>query len=470
MKFIPLVFSFLIAGSCAFSQSKVPKTGRPNIMVIMGDDLTFSDLKAYGGTVAKTPNLDRLAAEGMCLDNMFTSTAMCAPTRQQIMTGLYPVRNGAYPNHSQVYPTTKSVAHYMQEMGYNAGLIGKKHFGPEQSFPYDFLGGRDGDNGKGQDIDLTKAEAYIKKSGNKPYFLMVTSNQTHTPWNRGDASAYPPASIKVPAGFEDTPLTRQSLSKYYAEITYLDSLVGVCLDIVERSGQKDNTIVIFTSEQGNSFPFAKWTCYDKGLQTAFIARWPKHIKAGSRNAAMTQYVDVVPTLIDMAGADPTKINTGTKDAAGYAGFDGKSFKNVLFGQVSHFRDFVFGVHTTRGIINGSEAYAIRSARNNKYLYIHNLNYMNAFSNTLINTPLYKSWMAKNPTGRALFYQQRPEEELYDIQKDPSQLNNLAAKPTFAREKNTLKAALSVFMKQQGDRGIPTEMDALSRQPKHAEKD
>lgn len=470
MKFIPLVCCLMAAGLCSYAQVKTKQNSHPNIMVIMGDDLTFSDLRAYGGTVAKTPNLDRLAAEGICMDNMFTSTAMCAPTRQQIMTGLYPVRNGAYPNHSQVYPTTKSVAHYLQNLGYNTGLIGKKHFGPEKSFPYDFLGGRDGDNGKGQDIDLKKAEDYIKKSAGKPYFLMVTSNQTHTPWNRGDASVYPASKIKIPAGFEDTPLTRQSLSKYYAEITYLDSLVGVCLDIVERSGQKDNTIVIFTSEQGNSFPFGKWTCYDKGLQTAFIVRWPNRIKAGSRSPAMTQYVDVVPTLIDMAGGDPLKINTGTKDAEGYTGFDGKSFQKVLLGQSDHFRDYVFGVHTTRGIINGSEAYAIRSARNNKYLYIHNLNYKNTFSNALINTAMFKSWSAKNPNGRALFYQQRPEEELYDVQKDPAQLNNLAAQGSLAKEKEALKTALANFMKQQGDQGIPTEMNALSRQPKHSEKD
>src|SRR5690606_32014524 len=103
------------------------------------------------------------------------------------------------------------------------------------SFPFDYLGGRDGDNGKGPDIDLKKAEDYINKSKDKPFFLMVASNQPHTPWNRGDASRYPPSQIELPPNFVDTKNTRESMSRYFAEITYLDSLVGVCLGMIDRS-------------------------------------------------------------------------------------------------------------------------------------------------------------------------------------------------------------------------------------------
>ncbi len=393
---------------------------------------------------------------------------MCAPTRQQLMTGLYPVRNGAYPNHSEVYKNTRSIVHYMKELGYNTGLLGKKHFGPAESFPYEFLGGRNGDNGKGQDIDLKVAESYIMKSKDKPYLLFVTSNQPHGPWNRGDASVYPPEKIKLPPGFEDTPLTRKQMSSYFAEITYLDSLVGVCLDMVDRSGQKQNTIVIFTSEQGSSFPFGKWTNYDQGLKTAFIARWPGKIKPGTRSSAMTQYVDVVPTLVDLVGGKPETINTGTKDANGKTGFDGKSFKEVLTGKTISFRDYVFGVHTTRGIISGSEAYAIRSARNKQYLYIHNLNYKNQFSNVVTNSPLIEQWIKNDKSGRGYFYKIRPEYELYDIVKDPYSLVNLAQKSELKPVLTDLRTQLAMFMKQQGDLGIATEMKALERQAKNSE--
>ena len=265
----------------------------------------------------------------------------------------------------------------------------------------------------------------------------------------------------------DTDLTRKQMARYFAEITYLDSLVGVCLDMVERSGQKDNTVIMFTTEQGNSFPFSKWTLYDQGLRSGFIVRWPGKIKASTRNGAMLQYTDILPTLIDIAGGDPKRINTGSKDANGNTGFDGKSFREVLTGERNHQRDYVFGVNTTRGINNGSDAYASRSARNDQYLYIHNLNYETKYANVVTHSPLFKSWLAKDAV-RAGFYLNRPEEELYDINKDPYALQNLATDPSYNAVKKKLKEELKAFMQQQGDQGVQTEMQALSRQPRNKE--
>jgi len=436
----------------------------------MGDDLTYNDIEPYGSKQVKTPNLTALAKQGMCFDNMFTSSPACAPTRQQLLTGVYPVRNGAHPNHSRVYDGTNSVAHHLQNLGYNTALIGKKHYAPEESYPFQFLGGKNGDEGEGKDIELEKAEAFVNASKDKPYFLMVTSNQPHGPLTRGNPSVYPPDKIKLNLGFVDTDVTRTNLSKYYAEVTYLDSLVGVVINMVKRSGRMDNTIVIFTSEQGSgTIPFAKWTLYDAGLKTAFIIKYPGKIKQGSRNKALTQYVDIVPTLIDIAGGFPTKINTGVKDANGYSGFDGKSYKNILLGKSTELRNVVYGVQTTRGIINGSESYPIRSARNKSYLYIHNLQPNNTFQNVLVKTPLFKSWLSKDP-ARANFYMHRPEEELYDVVKDPYQLVNLAADPSLKKVKEQLKSELTVFMKQQGDKGIATELDANNRKPKNSAED
>jgi len=469
LKFALIIFTLQLLYNNTYAQQNNKVTGKPNIILIMGDDLTYSDIEPYGSTQVKTPHLTALAKEGMCFDNMFTSSPACAPTRQQLLTGVYPVRNGAHPNHSMVYTGTRSVAHHLQEMGYNTALIGKKHYAPESSYPFQFLGGKNGDNGEGKDINLEKAEAFVSASKNKPFFLMVTTNQPHSPLTRGNPSAYPPNKIKLNPGFVDTDVTRNNLSKYYAEITYLDSLVGVVIDMVKRSGKMDNTIIIFTSEQGSgTIPFAKWTCYDAGLKTAFIIKYPGKVKKATRSNALTQYVDIVPTLIDIAGGDPTKINTGVKDANGYTGFDGKSFNNILLDKSTELRDVVFGVQTTRGIINGSESYPVRSARNKKYLYIHNLQPNNTFQNVLINTPLFKSWIGKD-SARANLYMHRPEEELYDVTKDPYQLVNLAADSSLKNVKEQLKTMLVSFMKQQGDKGIATEMDANNRKPKNSEE-
>lgn len=442
---------------------------KPNIVLIMGDDLTWYDTEPYGSKQVRTPNLSSLAKDGMCFDNMFTSSPACAPTRQQLLTGVYPVRNGAHPNHSRVYDGTRSIVHHLQGLGYRTALIGKKHFAPEESYPFEFLGGRNGDNGEGIDIELEKAEAFIRGAKGKPYFLMVTSNQPHGPLTRGDASAYPPQDIVLPPGFVDTDITREQLSKYYAEITYLDSLVGVVLSMVEKSGEADNTIIMFTSEQGSGFPFAKWTLYDAGLKTAFIIKWPGKIREGSRNSALTQYVDIVPTLVDIAGGVPRKINTGVRDAYGYTGFDGKSFKDILLGKFNHLREEVYGVQTTRGIINGSKSYPVRSVRDKQYLFIHNLDPGSSFQNVLTRGALFHSWMQKDSV-RASLYIRRPEFELYDVVKDPYQLVNLAGEPSLQGVQNRMKEKLAAFMKQQGDKGRATEMDANNRKPKNSENE
>ncbi|WP_066831643.1 sulfatase-like hydrolase/transferase [Rufibacter ruber] len=137
--FLLVSFLGLAFAACAQTPAKSDKK-QPNILLILADDLTFRDIEPYGNTQVKTPNLARLAKEGLCLDNMYTATAMCAPARQQLYTGLFPVRNGAFPNHSQVYPGTKSVAHHLQALGYATGFLGKKHYNPESSFPWTYLG------------------------------------------------------------------------------------------------------------------------------------------------------------------------------------------------------------------------------------------------------------------------------------------------------------------------------------------
>lgn len=436
---------------------------QPNIMIVIGDDMTWHDCQPYGSSQVKTPNMQKLAAEGMQFDRMFTATAMCAPTRQQLYTGMFSVRNGAYPNHSRVHNGTKSVPHYLKALGYRVGLIGKTHIKPPSSYPFEYL--------KGNASSTDSIAEFVNRDKGVPYCLIVASNEPHAPWNKGDTAAYPPDKIKVPPYYVDNKTTRMAMSKYFAEITFLDSQLGDCMNIVDNSGSKDNTIVIFTSEQGASFPAGgKWTCYDTGLKTAFIVRWPKRIKPGSNTKAMTQYVDVVPTLIEAAGGSPKAIKTGCPDARGYEGFDGISFLPVLDGKIDRLREYVFGAHTTQGIINGSQCYPIRSVRSGRYKYIRNLNHTATFTNVLTKegeNSILASWKEnakndKNAFARASAYQYRPAEELYDMEKDPWELNNLAADSTYRKTKTQLRLELDRWMQQQGDKGIETELQANTR--------
>ncbi len=445
----------------------------PNILIFIGDDMNWNDCEPYGSKIVKTPNIQKMACEGMSFDNMFTSTAMCAPTRQQLMTGLFPIRSGAYPNHSEVYDGVKSFAHYFGELGYEVALIGKQHYGPADSFPINYLGGVQHDTGvDGDDIDLGKIEPIV--SGNKPFFLVIAQNQPHSPWNRGKSNQYKPEELTIPDYIVDSPMTRSHLSSYYSEITYMDSLLGKTLDIINKAEKTNNTISIFTSEQGYSLPYGKWTCYDLGLKTAFIAKWPGKIKSNTRNKATAQYVDIIPTLLDAVGQNPLSFDVGITDSRGDKSFDGISFYDALEGKTDKHRKYTYGVHTTRGVINGSESYPIRSIRSNKYKYIQNLSHNELFYNILTAKDkqkplslLYESWLDNAKDQEQLnwvkHYKKRPFEELYDLENDPHERYNIANQGKYHNIKKKLEIQLQSWMNQQGDLGIDSEMKAVSRQ-------
>jgi len=424
---------------------------KPNMVFIIADDCTFRDIGCYGGQ-AKTPNIDRLAAQGMKFERCFQAAPMCSPTRHNIYTGLYPVKSGAWPNHTRAYPHVKSIVHHLRPQGYRVTQTGKTHINPRTVFPFENFGG--GKNPDMKYIDRLFAET---AQGGKPFCLFACSNEPHTPWNKGDASAYPPAKVKLPPYIVDTPRVREDFSNYLAEITYYDSQVGEILALLEKHKLADNTLVMVVSEQGNAFPFAKWTCYDHGLQSAMIVRWPGKVKAGSVTDAMVEYVDVTPTFIDTAGGKPV------------APVDGRSFLPVLLGKADRHKEQVFGIMTTRGIINGTAAYAIRSVREERYKLILNLNYESKFTNACTKMPLFQSMVAKaaagDTTAKRLVksYHHRPAVELYDLEKDPLEMNNLVGKTDSEVHVKRLRGKLEAWMKAQGDKGVETEMKAGERQ-------
>jgi uncharacterized sulfatase len=266
----------------------------------------------------------------------------------------------------------------------------------------------------------------------------------------------------------DTPETRQALSAYYAEVSMLDDQVGAVMGALEKAGQADNTLFLFFSEQGSGVPHAKWTLYNPGIRVAAIARWPARIKAGGDNPALVQYVDILPTLIEAAGGDPAKADPGCPDTAGDRGFDGRSFLALLLGQSTRHRDHVFAQHTTRGIIQGSEAYASRAVFDGRWKLITNLHPDEVFSNVIVNAPILQSWRKLGQRGdafaaeQAARYVKRPALELYDLQSDPWELANIAARPENAATLSALRTQLDAWMKQQGDKGMETELAAKSR--------
>jgi len=333
---------------------------RPNLLIIMADDCTFNDLPIYGGANAKTPNIDRLASQGLVFDRAYLAEAMCQPCRAELYTGQFPLRNGCAWNHSASRSSTTGMPQHLGAAGYRVGLAGKVHVKPAQAFPFEKIGGFDPScvRDPTRKHQLDGIRNFMTRDPSRPFCLVVALVEPHVPWVMGDASQYPPAKITLPPNLADTQRTREEYSAYLAEITYMDRQVGDILQTLDKSGLTDETLVLFTSEQGSQFPGNKWTNWDTGVHTALVARWPGNVPAGERTDAIVQYADVLPTLLDLAGGDAPAHN-----------YDGSSFKRVLLGEEQAHRDFAYGVHNH---VPEGPPYPLRSVTDGQYRYIRNL--------------------------------------------------------------------------------------------------
>lgn len=431
---------------------------KPNILVIMADDCTYNDLPIFGGKNAATPNIDRLASDGLVFDRAYLGSAMCQPCRAELYTGLYPMRNGCAWNHSASRPNVTSMPHHLKSIGYRVGLAGKVHVKPAKAFPFEKVGGFDAScvRNPTRPHDTQNIRRFMGDNQEQPFCLVIALVEPHVPWVMGDSSKYPPKKLNLPPNIAETPRTREEFSRYLAEITYMDRQVGDILKVLDQSGRADNTLVLFTSEQGSQFPGCKWTNWDTGLHTALIARWPGKIAPGRRTNALVQYTDVLPTILNAAGGDVSR-----------HAYDGTSFLPVLLGKKSTHRKFVYGMHNN---IPEGPAYPIRTISDGQYRYIRNLrpdeiyiekHLMGWSGEGKLNNPYWSTWIREAWANRHTYnlvkrYMSRPAEQLYHTAKDPYEMTNLADDPATSAVKKRLSAELDRWMHTQGDPGAPQD--------------
>lgn len=422
---------------------------RPNIVVILADDMGTNEIGCYGGQNLATPNIDRLADEGIRMTNNYASMAMSVPIRASLYTGLYPARHGSYQNHKATYSTVKSAAHYLADLGYRVGRAGKDHPANQPKvYPFEKIDGFTVNCVASKPPVSTPdgIKSFMQRDPDEPFCLYVCSIHSHMPWDAGDASEFNEADIKLPPNCVDNRQTRKEFCNYLAELRLLDNEVGMVYDALEESGELDNTLVIFLAEQGPQMPFGKWTLYRYGTNSGFIARYPKAIKAGTVSDALVQYEDILPTMIDFAGGEPIE------------GLDGMSCLDVLYGNKTDHRDWAYGIHNN---IPEGDSYPIRSIQDKRYKLIVNLTPEVDYHCKYVTKPgssMWKSWLETAETdenARRLVnsYLTRPAIELYDLQEDPWELNNIADAPEHAERIATMRAALEEWMEQQGDRGV-----------------
>ena len=437
--------------------ASVRAADRPNFLVILADDCTYSDLPLYGGGNARTPNLDRLAAGGLTFDRAYVSSAMCQPCRSELYSGQFPLRNGAAWNHSASRPGTLSLPHFLRPLGYRVGLAGKSHVVPKQAFPFDEVPGFDGNcvRNPTRPHELSGIRDYMSpEKHDSPFCLVVALVEPHVPWVMGDASAYPPAGLKLPPHLADTPETRDNFSRYLAEVSYMDGQLGEILGVLEASGVADDTLVLFSSEQGAQFPGCKWTNWEAGVRTALVARWPGKVATGARSPALVQYADLAPTLVELAGGRPAAER-----------FDGSSFAEVLRGGRERHRDYAYSMHNN---LPEGPSYPIRSLTDGRFRYIRNLAPEALYVEKHVMGPgkehnsYWHSWLGANPLTQprvcelARRYMTRPAEQLYRLDADPHNLHNLADDKDHAGDKERLSAALEAWLESQRDPGAPVD--------------
>ena len=432
----------LIGLACNTSKqsSTTPINTQPNIFLFLADDLSYQDIGVTGNSFVKTPTIDAFAQQAISFKKMYTPSAMCAPSRSALMTGLYPHRNGCHMNHGAIYKEVKSLPTYLKALGYQVALVGKKHIKPAENFPYDY-------------VDYADLDTYLSNA-NQPVCLLYASNEPHGPHAKSKQSL---EQVLLPAKWIGTKSTKEKLTGYYADIAALDAEFEHFLATIQANNLAQNSVIIFTSDHGYEY-FAKWSCYEAGLHIPFYMQ-ANGIQFKTKTVnQLTNFVDIVPTFITLAGGTiPNNL-------------DGKNLVPLLNGENKPIHEFIYGAHTTRGIYSG-KAYPIRSITNGKWKYIHNLNHQEQFQNIITNgwnfdpPPTSGSWaewlavLKENGTGAewAAFYQKRPAEELYNLANDPNEMVNVAEEAAYQAVKKQLQTHLESWIIKQKDTGIEAEL-------------
>jgi N-sulfoglucosamine sulfohydrolase len=392
-----------LAGCAGTSTSDAPP---PNIVLIIADDLAWDDLGAYGHPTLRTPNIDRLAKEGLRFDRAYVTTSSCSPSRASLITGRYPHSTDAEQLHWRLPPDQVTFVELLRKSGYWTAAAGKWHLGDAVKDRFDVVREADRPAASGcEDWVRTLKE----RPKHKPFFLWLASLDPHRDYQTATFKA---EDVVIPPFLPETPETRKDFAAYYDEIERLDRYVGLVL-----AELPENTLVLFLSDNGRPFPRCKTTLYESGIRTPLIARWPGRVAPGVC-ASLVSTVDVAPTLLSLAAveAPPT--------------LQGRSFVPLLDTPGTSIREYVFAEKNWHDYEDRS-----RAARSLKYKFIRN-DYADlpmTPSADIVRSPTYKAMKGEVAP--------RPEMELYDLESDPHELENLAGDSRYARILGKIEDAL-----------------------------
>jgi len=412
----------------------------PNILWITSED-NGPFLGCYGDEYAKTPNLDRLASEGILYENAFATAPVCAPTRSSIISGMYPPSMGTQHMRS-MYPIPEFIKFYPQflrDAGYYCTNNSKKDYNmPEPEGDWD---------------ESSKKATYKNRAEGQPFFAIfnLTSSHEHTIHKSLKNLQHDPAKAKLPPYHPDTPEMRHDWAQYYDMVTRMDMQVGQILHELQLAGLAEDTIVFYYSDHGGVLPRSKRFCYDSGLHVPMIIRFPKkyqHLapgKPGTRTDRLVSFVDLAPTLLSLTGIKIPKY------------IQGKAF---LGRQQAKPREYVYSF---RGRMD--ERYdMVRTVRDKQYRYIRNFMPHRIYGQHvwyLWKSPSMRSWERAYKEGKcnatqSIFWQQKPAEELYDTKSDPYEVHNLVDDPAHQETLLRMRQACRDWIMEMRDTGFIPE--------------
>lgn len=458
-RMLRLLLSLTLLANC----SLLTAATRPNILHIMSDDHSYPHLGCYGDADIKTPNLDKFAAQGMRFDRMYVTCPQCVPSRASVMTGRSPVDIDMSRFSAPLPRNIVTYHELLRKAGYYTGVAGRTFHlngartSPESIAVFDefkletFADRVDyvktaGDN----DTAFTQFTEFLDSvPKGKPWDLQLCSNDPHRPLTTFGPEKHDPSKIKLPPHYLDTPAIRADFARYYDEIAHFDVFFGRVMAELEKRGLAGNTLIMFMGDNGCSQFRGKGTLYEFGIHVPLLARWPGVIKPGGVTQELISGEDFAPTYLDAAGVDVPKQVTG------------RSFLKLLRGESYEGREFIFaerGAHGSGAPMNSAAFDLGRVVVGKKFKLIYN---------ALWQIPYWpvdfagdKHWQEMvdlNAKGslapdvaRMYFSPTRPMFEMFDVEYDNGEFNNLYNMPEFAAEKQKLLAAMQRWMILQRD--------------------
>jgi len=444
---------------------------KPNILLILSDDHSVPHVGCYGNAdflkYSITPNLDAFASEGMRFDRAYTAAPQCAPSRISIFASQSPVKLGVTRFAQPARADVPFFTDFLRERGYWVGLAGRhQHLdGRNREAPHiDEVLIQEGMQNldtrfdhfvrsartRGEDlekVDVAVASALATVPRGKPFFLYFGFNQPHRKFGP-EHNGIDPSELTLPPDWPDTPEVREDYARYIDDVRELDYGFGKIMDWLDRQGLKENTLVVFMGDNGEALLRGKGTLFDRGTHVPLIIRWPGRIRPASASDSLISGIDLAPTFLEAAGvAIPEEM-------------DGVSFFPELLGRSMNSRDYVYaerGWHW--GPITRTDGLDFsRSVTSRRYRLIYNA--LPDRSYTPVDMPGSEAWVSIHAARaggklsqlheRLYFQNPRPIMELYDLQSDPYELNNLAESGAHTEVLERLRQALEAWMIRQHD--------------------